>query len=183
MMQQNHSTSNDRPHTHTQRQTGTLQKAQEPLQSMLSGLGFQQGLLQAAAAVAAQALLSYFLGSLEQPRAGNKVFTTGEQELQVSCVKKSNEQPEDVMKPFAVLKMCGSRGALVSPRSAIKHCAVFQQHVGEISYKFFCLHPETNHLQIFGYQTLGLGSILLCNRSAAVDAWNLNGGHFQTESI
>lgn len=24
---------------------------------------------------------------------------------------------EDVMKPFSVLKMCGSRGALVSPRS------------------------------------------------------------------
>ena len=33
---------------------------QEPLQSMLSGLGFQQGLLQAAASVAAQAGGSFF---------------------------------------------------------------------------------------------------------------------------
>ncbi|CAL1150277.1 unnamed protein product [Cladocopium goreaui] len=56
----------------------TLGIWKEPLQSMLSGLGFQQGLLQAAASVAAQ----------------------------------------DVMKPFVVLKMCGSRGALVSPRTA-----------------------------------------------------------------
>eukprot|EP00434_Breviolum_minutum_P023684 symbB.v1.2.020891.t1/scaffold1778.1/size101634/11 len=56
----------------------TLGIWKEPLQSMLSGLGFQQGLLQAAASVAAQ----------------------------------------DVMKPFVVLKTCGSRGALVSPRRA-----------------------------------------------------------------
>ncbi|CAE7324985.1 ADK-B [Symbiodinium sp. CCMP2592] len=56
----------------------TLGTWKGPLQSMLSGLGFQQGLLKAATAVAAQ----------------------------------------DVMRPFIVLKVCGSRGALVAPRRA-----------------------------------------------------------------